>query len=68
MDEGFARPQFESLALEHAMTWKYRGQVKPHNAMMQATLDITETGRDARSSTALATASLGGWEADLRSI
>ena len=22
MDEGFARPQFESLALEHAMTWK----------------------------------------------
>jgi len=58
MDEGFARPQFESLALEHAMTWKYRGQVKPHNNMMQATLDITETGHDARGVYALAKASL----------
>ena len=43
-------PRFEPIALDRAMTWKYRGQVVPLNETVQVTLDVTEVGRDERGS------------------
>lgn len=55
---GMARPRFESIATGIAHRWKYRGQVLPHNRLVQLTLDIGERGRDARGVYAIARGSL----------
>jgi 3-hydroxymyristoyl/3-hydroxydecanoyl-(acyl carrier protein) dehydratase/1-acyl-sn-glycerol-3-phosphate acyltransferase len=58
MAEGIDAPRFEPLAIDQAMTWKYRGQVVPLNDLVQVTLDVTEVGRDASGPYAIASASL----------
>ena len=44
--EGIEEPRFEPLALEKALTWKYRGQVRTHNQLITSVLDVTEIGHD----------------------
>jgi PfaB family protein len=58
MHHGIARPRFESIAVDRAHRWKYRGQVLPHHRQVHTTLEITERGRDERGAYALADASL----------
>ena len=58
MDAGIEAPRFETLALDHTLTWKYRGQVIPTNKVISTTVEVTETGTDERGTYALATASL----------
>jgi 3-hydroxymyristoyl/3-hydroxydecanoyl-(acyl carrier protein) dehydratase len=58
MDQGIANARFEPIALERPHRWKYRGQVLPHHRQVHTTLEITETGTDARGVYALANASL----------
>jgi acyl transferase domain-containing protein/3-hydroxymyristoyl/3-hydroxydecanoyl-(acyl carrier protein) dehydratase/1-acyl-sn-glycerol-3-phosphate acyltransferase len=42
MQEGIATPRFEAIALGVPMTWKYRGQVLPHNKQVTLDLEIVE--------------------------
>lgn len=58
MDHGIVDAHFEPIALDLPHRWKYRGQVLPHHRQVHTTLEITETGRDARGAYALANASL----------
>ncbi|MEK7829814.1 MAG: beta-hydroxydecanoyl-ACP dehydratase, partial [Acidobacteriota bacterium] len=55
---GMKSPRFESIALNRAMTWKYRGQVVPTNRIVTVTLEILEVTHDERGVVALADASL----------
>lgn len=38
--------RFEALSTKHPLTWKYRGQVVPHNKLISSTIEITEVGED----------------------
>jgi acyl transferase domain-containing protein/3-hydroxymyristoyl/3-hydroxydecanoyl-(acyl carrier protein) dehydratase len=58
MGAGIENPRFEPLALRVPITWRYRGQVTPDNALIQTMLDITEAGRDERGAYAVAKATL----------
>ncbi|KIG11832.1 omega-3 polyunsaturated fatty acid synthase subunit, PfaB / omega-3 polyunsaturated fatty acid synthase subunit, PfaC [Enhygromyxa salina] len=58
MDSGMQAPRFEAIALDEAITWKYRGQVVPSNALINTTLEITSRDDDERGVIARATASL----------
>jgi 3-hydroxymyristoyl/3-hydroxydecanoyl-(acyl carrier protein) dehydratase len=58
MDAGFHNAHFEPIAIDHPQRWKYRGQVLPRHRQVQTTLEIIETGRDARGVYAFANASL----------
>ncbi len=55
---GMVSPRFETIALDHMHSWKYRGQVLPHHRQVHTTLEITARGRDARGEYAFADASL----------
>ncbi len=48
MDKGIDGPgaHFEPLKLGDPLTWKYRGQVTPKNALITSTMEITEVGAD----------------------
>lgn len=56
--------RFETLALDQAHSWKYRGQVLPHHHQVHTTLEITERTEDARGILFVARASL--WADGLR--
>jgi 3-hydroxymyristoyl/3-hydroxydecanoyl-(acyl carrier protein) dehydratase/1-acyl-sn-glycerol-3-phosphate acyltransferase len=58
MAEGLRAPYFEPLALELPSTWKYRGQVVPKDKVITSTVEVLETGRDARGVVAVATGTL----------
>ncbi|MEZ4437472.1 MAG: beta-ketoacyl synthase N-terminal-like domain-containing protein [Polyangiaceae bacterium] len=58
LDEGIADARFEPLALDEALTWKYRGQVRVQNEVVHCVIDILEEGRDERGAYAKAKASL----------
>ncbi len=58
MDAGFAAPRFEPVALGTPMTWKYRGQVLLHNALIESTIELTDAGVDDRGAYAMAAGSL----------
>jgi 3-hydroxymyristoyl/3-hydroxydecanoyl-(acyl carrier protein) dehydratase len=58
MDGGMADARFEPITLDLPHRWKYRGQVLPHHRQVHTTLEITETGYDARGAYAFANASL----------
>jgi 3-hydroxymyristoyl/3-hydroxydecanoyl-(acyl carrier protein) dehydratase/1-acyl-sn-glycerol-3-phosphate acyltransferase len=58
LDSGLTDPRFEPIELGRALTWKYRGQVIPDNAVISSTLDIVEVGRDERGAFAVAEGSL----------
>ena len=64
MAHGIEGGRFEPLALGKALTWRYRGQVRPHNQTIGCTVDIVEKGRDEDGPYAIATASL--WVDGLR--
>jgi len=64
MDEGIEGARFEPLQLGKPLSWKYRGQVRPHNKLIVSTLEITEKGRDDEGAYAIAKASL--WVDGLR--
>ncbi|MBI2399315.1 MAG: acyltransferase domain-containing protein [Xanthomonadales bacterium] len=55
---GMVSPRFETIALDHMHSWKYRGQVLPHHRQVHTTLEITARGRDERGEFAFAEASL----------
>jgi 3-oxoacyl-(acyl-carrier-protein) synthase/3-hydroxymyristoyl/3-hydroxydecanoyl-(acyl carrier protein) dehydratase len=46
MDEGLAAPRFEPIALAKPLTWLYRGQVIPDDALVTITMELTERGED----------------------
>jgi 3-oxoacyl-(acyl-carrier-protein) synthase/3-hydroxymyristoyl/3-hydroxydecanoyl-(acyl carrier protein) dehydratase/1-acyl-sn-glycerol-3-phosphate acyltransferase len=56
--QGMSRPRFSPIESGRALTWKYRGQVVPQNRLITVTMEITEQGRDATGSFAVADASL----------
>ncbi|MBA2320599.1 MAG: 3-hydroxyacyl-[acyl-carrier-protein] dehydratase FabA, partial [Deltaproteobacteria bacterium] len=47
LHEGMAAPRFEGLALDVAMSWKYRGQVVPRNQVVTVDMEIVEIRREA---------------------
>ncbi len=46
MAEGLGDAHFEPLMVGTPLTWKYRGQVTPKNAVISSTMEITEVGTD----------------------
>jgi 3-hydroxymyristoyl/3-hydroxydecanoyl-(acyl carrier protein) dehydratase len=56
LDRGIPSPRFEPLALDHPLTWKYRGQVLPTHRRVTIELEVLEAGRDERGAFALADA------------
>ncbi len=64
MDAGIDQPRFEPIAIDRAITWKYRGQVLPHHCLITTTLELTQIGRDQRGPFAVAKGSL--WVDGLR--
>jgi len=44
LHEGIERPRFEAIQLATPMTWKYRGQVMPHNSRVVVELQIEKQG------------------------
>ncbi len=56
--QGLANPRFEPIATGRDLTWKYRGQVVPHNHLISVTMEITEQGHDAAGAYAVAESSL----------
>ena len=46
MTAGLINPRFEPIRTNAPMSWKYRGQVTPKNALITSTMEITEVGRD----------------------
>ena len=57
-DAGIARPRFQTIALEKAHRWRYRGQVLPHHRQVHTTLEVTAEGQDEHGYYAVADASL----------
>ena len=58
LDAGIPEPRFEPIGIGDALTWKYRGQVRPHNKTVNATLEVTGQGKDERGPWIRAKASL----------
>ncbi|MCA9628730.1 MAG: 3-hydroxyacyl-[acyl-carrier-protein] dehydratase FabA, partial [Myxococcales bacterium] len=58
LDQGIPDARFEPIALDQALTWKYRGQVVPRNDTVTTTLEITEQRVDERGALCVANASL----------
>lgn len=57
----FKRPYFKPLTLDHAISWKYRGQVVPANRLIHILIDIvaeTPPTADTPTATVIADASL----------
>ena len=46
--DGVSAPQFQPIMVEHAMAWKYRGQVSPEHRLIRIDLEITQRGHDAQ--------------------
>jgi 3-hydroxymyristoyl/3-hydroxydecanoyl-(acyl carrier protein) dehydratase/1-acyl-sn-glycerol-3-phosphate acyltransferase len=44
--DGISSPHFEPMATAHPVTWKYRGQVVPHNKRVEVEVDVVEVKRD----------------------
>lgn len=57
-DADIANPRFESIGLQRAHRWRYRGQVLPHHRQVHTTLELTAEGHDERGYYAIADASL----------
>ncbi|MFJ3705632.1 MULTISPECIES: polyketide synthase [unclassified Streptomyces] len=57
---GVAHPRFEPVLPHREVTWKYRGQITPGNALVRIDLEITEIAEDARGPYAVAEARLWG--------
>jgi 3-hydroxymyristoyl/3-hydroxydecanoyl-(acyl carrier protein) dehydratase len=55
---GLERPYFEPLALNHHISWKFRGQVRPENKHIVSELDITSVEVTPEGVTVLANGSL----------
>jgi len=45
---GLPEPRFEPIMLGAPLTWKYRGQVTPNNALITTVMEIIEVGVDDR--------------------
>lgn len=56
MAAGIENPRFEPIALDRAVTWKYRGQVVPRHRLIVTELEILSVGVDERGPYALAEA------------
>jgi len=64
MQNGIKNACFEPIALDHPLTWKYRGQVSPSVKRISIEMEITDSGRDKKGSFAVAEAWL--WADHLR--
>ncbi|MFZ2630341.1 MAG: beta-ketoacyl synthase N-terminal-like domain-containing protein [Desulfosalsimonadaceae bacterium] len=64
MHKGIKNACFESIALDHPVTWKYRGQVSPSVKRISIEMEITDLGRDEKGSFAAAEAWL--WADNLK--
>jgi 3-hydroxymyristoyl/3-hydroxydecanoyl-(acyl carrier protein) dehydratase/1-acyl-sn-glycerol-3-phosphate acyltransferase len=58
MDAGMTAPRFEAIAVDREHSWKYRGQVVPHNQTITTTLELIDRGRDDRGVYAIGDVSL----------
>lgn len=58
MHKDILNPQFEPLALDCPLTWKYRGQVIPTNKIINTVIDITSSEKNERGALTIANASL----------
>ena len=58
MGDGLDYPRFEPLLIDAPLTWKYRGQVTPRNALITSLMEITEIGGDERGPFVIGTGSL----------
>lgn len=58
LDEGFENPRFEAIAIDEAISWKYRGQVLTHNTQISSTLELQRIERDERGVLAIGEGSL----------
>ncbi len=58
MDRGLDNPYFEPLMIDAPLTWKYRGQVTPKNALITSVMEIIEVGSDERGAFVIGTGSL----------
>ncbi|MCV7077366.1 beta-ketoacyl synthase N-terminal-like domain-containing protein [Mycobacterium szulgai] len=63
-EEAGPHARFEPLAIDQSMTWRYRGQVRPHNKLITTQLEITTIERSDDGILALADAAL--WVDGLR--
>ncbi|MCV7441819.1 3-hydroxyacyl-[acyl-carrier-protein] dehydratase FabA [Mycobacterium paraense] len=57
-EEAGPSARFEPVALEHAITWRYRGQIVPTNKRITGEVEITRIAREAGGTLAVADASL----------
>ena len=56
LTDGMAEPRFEPVESGRTFSWKFRGQVVPGNTCIQATMRVTDSGRDERGAFARAEA------------
>ena len=63
LDQDFVSPRF-AQALNHAITWKYRGQITPDNRKLYLEVHISEVRREAGRTTIVGEASL--WKETMR--
>ena len=58
LHDGIAQPYFEPLVLDHHISWKYRGQVRPENKRIISEIGITSVESSEEGVTVLANGSL----------
>lgn len=58
MHNDIPQARFQPVALDNALTWKYRGQVVPNNKVISTTMEIQSVTREDNSILVTATASL----------
>ncbi len=63
IDQGFKSPRF-AQALNHAITWKYRGQITPDNQTLYLEVHVSKVQREAGRITLIGDASL--WKETMR--
>ena len=63
LDQGFKSPRF-AQTLNHAITWKYRGQITPDNQKLYLEVHVSKVQREAGRITLMGDASL--WKETMR--
>jgi 3-hydroxymyristoyl/3-hydroxydecanoyl-(acyl carrier protein) dehydratase len=58
LHEGLEQPYFEPHALDHHVSWQFRGQVRPENKVIVSEMEIVSVDRSAAGVTVVASGSL----------
>ncbi len=64
MDKGIENPRFEPIAIDHSVTWRYRGQVTPDKKRISVEIQVIEKGYDKKGAYVVAEGFL--WADNLR--